>query len=511
MRIRGILVLLISVLSLFLVSVSATTLNECGNITEAGVYYLNGSNYVTTGDCLIILANDVIIEGNGSFIYVTDGGKAISTADASGFQNITIQNLYLGNGGTGSGFGIYFGGNIFDLTVFNVEFEEFFNENQAGIFFSPSSEYGDISIVNNTFINNFNGIHGELGDELHLNGEITGNTFEVMENSAVSLDGLENWTIAYNLVTSSFGSGIRVLRSTAIRIDNNTLVDIDNRGVDVQDIDEVYVMGNVFEVLDLEVSGTAIFAYNIVNSEIKRNNISNQGAGFYFDGSDFTSMELVENDIRNVSTGFWLAGILQDILIANNTISTAGYGIRVENSEDFTNIEINGNVFEEIQTVVLDLGDFFSSTIIENNFSGIDVDSCESVIKLQNSEDNIINSNAVSGCAYGIEFRSNSRNNTVQDNLIENVQTGLASFGDNIENLIIHNRIYADVYTGQWIEEFSESDLIFNQYNNSESGNAWYIYHGGLEQWFGAWEFLDIVDTTGNNYSDSGEGRPFNE
>jgi hypothetical protein len=83
------------------VSTAATTLSSCRDITSAGVYELAGDLTNTTGgDCLVVEADDVTVDGNGFTITGggSDGGVVVASTLAN---NTTVRDLTVRDVATG--------------------------------------------------------------------------------------------------------------------------------------------------------------------------------------------------------------------------------------------------------------------------------------------------------------------------------------------------------------------------------------------------------------------------
>lgn len=190
--------------------------NTCTTITASGTIYTLNENLSTGETCIIVNADNVIIDGQGYSIFYAQSipGNAIYS---SGYDNLTIKNLNIINNRTDSvnSTGIYFENGI-NLNIINLTM------NISGRNTLPDSNNYAIHVnnfsrnilINNLFINTSN----RGGRGIYMDGDyeisnitisnIVINTYK-QRSRGIFIDGLvglvNNITV-YNLIINTFGT-----------------------------------------------------------------------------------------------------------------------------------------------------------------------------------------------------------------------------------------------------------------------------------------------------------------
>jgi peptidoglycan hydrolase-like protein with peptidoglycan-binding domain len=77
------------------------------------------------------------------------------------------------------------------------------------------------------------------------------------------------------------------------------------------------------------------------------------------------------------------------------------------------------------------------------------------------------------------------------------------NIGLDLDNVADSSFTGNSIRAAQWVYGAGLENVSFN---DNDSGNTYYLLNGD-----GAWTILDIIDSTGNGYADSGANRPFSE
>jgi len=186
-------------------SAGNSTIWECGNITDAGVYTLNQS-FSSTDTCIRVLADNITLDGNGFTINSTHSGNGV---ESTGRVNITIKNLNIRD----FSYGIYFS-SVNNSLIQNITA----NSNYRGI--SIFSSFNN-QIINNTVkLNNYNGIQlSSSSNNQILNNILTSNSLD-SGNGGIDLISSNNNTIQFNNGTSD-NMGIYLSSSSLNWISDN--------------------------------------------------------------------------------------------------------------------------------------------------------------------------------------------------------------------------------------------------------------------------------------------------
>ena len=289
-------------------------ISQCGTISSPGYYQLNQSITVNPGpsECIVIGADNVILDGSGYFINMTDKGNAIATfSSSSGLTNVTIKNLVIY--GATAGIDVEYNANnviIQDNNIYNSE---------KGIFVGSSNANNNL-IENNTIDNiEYAGIYLVNGE----NYEDKNNTIKNNHITNVKGDGIyflaSGLTVFNNTIinttdnqTTYVAGGIRFLTSANINISHNNIYNCYQNGI-WKDTDP----GSGSQNITLE--------YNYIDGALATGSAQSDSA-IYFNG-DFGYSANNINIIGNVlgdswsSTGINVYGT-NHLKIINNSIIT---------------------------------------------------------------------------------------------------------------------------------------------------------------------------------------------
>ncbi|MTK63694.1 MAG: right-handed parallel beta-helix repeat-containing protein [Methanobacterium sp.] len=236
-------------------------------------------------------------------------------------------------------------------------------------------------------------------------------------NDGISLNNTANVTVSKNSVRSTGGVGIKVSKSTGVKVKNNTVTS----------------------------SKTGISVENCKNSTIQSNNVKNSANNGV--------------EIKNS----------QDINVSNNTVTSSGkHGASISSSQNVdlesNDIEYNqNNGVNQIDTAGVTL----NKNIISNNgINGVYFDT--NVINTQ-----ITNNNICSNVKYGINLDGSGSTTTINNNAINGNAIGIdinsaTDFLEITQNTITNSKGYTeDAGVGiNFDYKFTKSDTMVIEYNS---------------------------------------------
>lgn len=343
--------------------------SACGTLSTPNErYYLNGNiTTSTTGTCLNVGADNIIIDGQGFWINGTNTGSSIGI-NSNTRNNITITNLNM----VGFYRQIYFIRTNNSLVI-NSSFYRSGN-NQISVFLTNSGTTGNNNItlrnlrmfrnnayigwysrnitIENISIQNTDTTYSNIMN-IQLNNETRINNIN-MTNSMIYLDTSTNVTIT-NIVASNMGvtgSAIRYISNNPnnlvyfenITINNATLTTDGSSPIEIMGGNEIYFR-NVF-VNNSKTYGISIespFNYNITNvtfENLRINNTVNESINIRTTGSgQIIVIDVVNatyNNERVVRSSGIKAELNREWIASVKVNDTAGYNL--------SNIITYGNV-----------------------------------------------------------------------------------------------------------------------------------------------------------------------
>lgn len=195
---------------------TSTTFNTCGEIVAPGTYILTGSITTSSGACITITSNDVVIDGQGSF-SITGDVKGDGTGESnSGFNyiiknitivgNITASAIFGGNGGgievvnstsssviSNGGSDNYYGGQGGNIIIDNSRVGDLKSNGGVGEGFGGYGGY--LAVVNNSHTGNINVDGGNIssGSDYGSAGSIniTGDSVDLSGLSISAIGGVD--------------------------------------------------------------------------------------------------------------------------------------------------------------------------------------------------------------------------------------------------------------------------------------------------------------------------------
>jgi parallel beta-helix repeat protein len=257
-------------------------INSCQELNESGTYVLNQSITGISGDCFIITADDVVLDGNGFNITGDLSGSGVS---ASGRNNIIIKNF--------SGINDFF---------YGVYFEGSSNNNLTNIITNSNQGYGIYLWLNSHYINladiiaNSNGFSGVYFFQ-SLNNTLSNITTN--ENGFYGVDAslVENSNLTNIITNSNDAGGIYLYSSSENIFKNVTANSNEGDGILVS-----FSSNNLFLNLTLNKGrGIRLNSFSNNNSFLDISMESDIGSSLNLDGGSNNTFENL--NIWNCSSG----------------------------------------------------------------------------------------------------------------------------------------------------------------------------------------------------------------
>ncbi len=431
--------------------------DECGNLSVANTVFTLNSTVSSAGDCFIIQANNITLDCAGFTINYSQStaGEGITIND---FNDTTIRNCAITQGGTSSSSEGIFALTNFNTTIINNTFSIRGNQGHAIRLFD--SDNANISFNDATTLGNSSGDGIQLSQFSEFN-TITRNNFTALGDShGMQIFGSENNIITFNTVVTEGN-----LHGIAIESD-----------ADFND-----VSNNIITTTD---NGNAINIDGSRSNNISLNNLTASGSG--------TDAFIIDNSLFNI--------------VSLNNITTngnSGIGISILSSANFNTIFLNTITTTDNFATGIDLaggsvGNNISSNIVTTSqiqASGIRVSS-------SSTNENIIESNQITTAgsqAFGLAVFGAS--NVYSDNFINSTGAASISIGFNGQNNSFTNNTLVDNGELQLLLSvaFINSTFLIDQpiLNYSINNNTFNIQ----DSQFGIIGFISFVNATGSNLS----------
>lgn len=268
-------------------------ITECMTITESGYYVLDNNIEDVEGDCIIIEADDVDLDGDGYLITGVPTEEiqyqAIST---EGYDRMTIHDFVLN--------GFYDGIQLWDsegpTEIRNIESSNMIDDGIEG------QGVTDITLEENTI-------------------------FDVQD------DGID---------IGLYEEGEEPIQSSGVIISNNDISDTDGDGVEVTWSSDVTIAENILSSL----GDDGIYTENLTETTISENTITDpvsDGIEIGYDDSDFpnTGFSIMNNTIENAGDSGIEIAYADDLTITDNIINALHTGI---DANETTGIGFENNI-----------------------------------------------------------------------------------------------------------------------------------------------------------------------
>jgi parallel beta-helix repeat protein len=401
-------------------------------------YTLTG-NISSTNDGIVVERSNIVIDGNGYTVQLSQTGNNANGLSLIGLSNVTVKNTSICDFWTGIYLDSSNGDNISgnNLTANGID----------GIFLNSSS--------NNSITGNaFNGC-----------GLSVWSSYEnYVENNAVNgkplvyLEGQKNYTVSdagqvilvrcdsirvQNLNLSSVDYGVlarvQLLETNNSIVSQNTIANSAN-AIWLNCSSNNSITGNIITAN----SGNAIWLNCASNNSITGNNITNNWYGIALEPSSNNNSINGNNIANNWFSGIDLEYSSNDGIGGNNITANNGYGIYLDRS---SNNGISGN------------------DITENNYYGIGLGP-------SSNNNSISGNNVTANKGYGISIGSSG--NSIIGNTIANNKGGIYLIYSN--NSIYHNNfvdnspqvIIAPLSANTWDDGYPSGGNYWSDYNGTD-------------------------------------------
>jgi parallel beta-helix repeat protein len=440
----------------------ASTIAACGVVDQSGAYTLAG-NLSSNETCIEIVADDVLVDGNGYTVTANGTGANATGILIEGVENSTVTNLTVRDWGTGISQAAVADSTVTGVTVANTS--------SHGIHLAKGSAVSDnVTISAMVTDSGGNGILVEGNrrfvdgrivvtsnitvTDSHLRGSATNGVFlsgavrdARVEDSEVTASGQHGiyvedddyaGVVANNTVENPGTDGVRIRTST-------DWVVRDNRVTSIDEFDSA--IGSVFadRLLVVDNNVTGVIEFFAGTGPVARQNTVTDSA---WDGIRLaaTNARAVDNTIRSADrTGISTAGTSgSNATILDNTVVNSGS--RAVSSSGQGGHLIAGNHFDNNAEGVRI---FDANTVIRNNSI---TNHSRNALEVRADGQRLLNNTLAhnTGTSIAIDGAANTivRNNTVR-NLVRDVTndaTGIRATG--AANLTIVANDVTDAATG---------------------------------------------------------------
>jgi parallel beta-helix repeat protein len=373
---------------------------------------------------------------------------------------------------------------------------------------------------------------GDSNTQLYCDGTVmVGSYTGAVFLTGIYVSGYNNNTIR-GCEIQNYDFGIYSYAADDTRIINNTLHD-NNYGVASNEAsDELQIQQN-----NVSNNNNAGILVSGNRNEIYNNVASNNGEyGIWAGGND----NLLSNNSAssNDEMGIYLLGSSNNLL-TNNTMSNNGFtGISLQYGSN------NNSVYDSVfSNNPLGLYVYYSSSNLISNttvnggifgaYIGEDSDnntlehslitsSDECLIISGTSNFNVIHNNTIFNCSeQGVEMRYGATNNEINENIIDGnghyTNNCLEMYNDSNDNTI-HDNLFYDCTKGVYLRTSTGNLFYYNNFTSNGlhvsayEGNQFNVTVGGKAHG-NYWDnivSLNIFDSDGDGYGDSGSQYPYN-
>jgi parallel beta-helix repeat protein len=426
-----------------------------------GIRWQNGTDYYLP--CIVILASDVIFDGNGhtingQFNESRTQNDQIGIYVDSGLERVSVINTTV----NGFNYGIYYYGvNSFAVAEAGGRIDNnHVTDTDVGIVLDTAQ--GVTVSNNNATDNRHNGI------ELYSAGSVIGNTVtgnnanNNVDNGIYLASGSNNNYVTYNTANNNINASSADTDDIALR----------GNGITVDQSSDNHITNNI--VSGNHLHGIAVLPDNsgnwVDNNIASDNGHGTVGDGIYIDtGSESTNVN-GNHAFDNVDNGIHLNFIDGSDLINNNVANGNGVaGILLEGSSHnfigsniaFDNkygIELSNKMNDDEQMISSDDNDLSNNTVYENFESGIYLNGPDNFEPMINNR--VFGNNVHDNVNWGIHIQ-HSNLNKFYDNLI----LGNGVLGVKL-NASSYNVLYNNVFNNTMNAGFGQQ---------SASPNTWSV------------------------------------
>jgi parallel beta-helix repeat protein len=465
--------------------VSAVTgIDSCGQV-DTGNYILNNSlNHSGANDCLVIIGNNVSIDGNG-FSIIGDGSDSVNGVYGNNLENIDIFDLKISK--------FSYGINVNNVSNSRVSDIEVYENTYAGLYLLNSNNF---NFTTSEVYSNYN-----YGITMFQSGDILIEDNNLYNNSNVGiyLYGSNNNSILENSIYENSFGGISVTSSSNLEFTRNEIYNNDGFA---------FVLGSIFSFVE---TSNLVIENNKINDNLGALNFISSSDNLIFeneisDNSSFgVSVDSNSNNNTFYGNEFKLKFSQFDGLGNFNNSNKGNYWFNFDGSGySLTCDNYNGDDFCDDE-LVLNVGNNNTDFLPLTNLKSTEISKCIE-LDMPNTEYILISDIYLSGSCLSVVadnitlvgdgftvFGNSSINDSVgilvsannfslSDIKVKDFSTSLV--GDNLSG----NGTYVDNYIESF--DFNNSDLnlffdnIFNgsdfvvssinNFNNTDNGNYWF-------------------------------------
>jgi parallel beta-helix repeat protein len=289
------------------------------NITTSDyvTYTFTDNNY----DSIVVQRSNITIDGNGYFLQGT-GSSGSTGVEISGVNNVTIENMNIGN--FSSGILLHFS-NYSNINC------NYITANNRGIYLAFSFNN---TISENIFVNDGLDVYVSYGNVV-VDNLVNGKPMVYLEDVSDVVVGDAGQVILVNcnrmqvedLDLSNTSTGIQLWQTQNTKISGNNIRNNNGYGIYLY-----YSSNNTVCANNITNNGFGVKFEFSSNNTVLVNNITNNDVGVYFIPYSFNN-SVSENNIRNNNWGVYLDSSSDNKILHNNFLdnniqaysSTSGY------------------------------------------------------------------------------------------------------------------------------------------------------------------------------------------
>ena len=415
--------------------------NASISLSSKGIWINNSANITIKNNNFIDNSKHIFIESYTEDVFIDDcefnqGGYGVYFKDEQ-IEKISVKNSQFYN--TNYGVFVYYA--LSNSFINNSLFQ---NMSTSGIRFE--SVVGTM-VFNNTFNDS------DLSISLSENNTVRLNQF--INDAAIYISSCYNITLLNNSLQDVSTTAIDIYsimsRPQLIKIINNSIINVGEKGVDIRDASYITIENNYFNNMSTAISTfnmnfsfiqgntmNQINEYGIYlglshNNQIKSNSITASKYGIYGTGIQWNIFE--NNNINanksciNMNSSLWntiknnklqnaffcilLKGSFRDIINATNT-TNCYYGALIHESED---VLVDRAVFKDGVFGILltnsTLVQITEATINNNDKNGV-------AFELRSFNNSLLDSNITNNQGHGVKLNFFTHHNTISNNQITN-------------------------------------------------------------------------------------------
>jgi parallel beta-helix repeat protein len=365
---------------------SATPIQDCRTIDEAGEYVLAG-NLTVSDDCLSVTADGVTIDGAGYGIVGNGSGTAIS---AAGVDELTVSNVTVTNWATGVSLRDVTDARVADTVVDTASLAVAIDDGARDVTLADSEirngslgvrihdDVSDVAIADTEFT----ALTGMGVDLRGAEGRVVNSTFDATGGAAVRVTG-DEVLFANNSVQDTVG-GIVVADAAAVTVRANTFDDVQGSSIHVGGIGDVEVprnrpapnfRGGGVVLHPMLPSGMAELSYGGLSDAVDDTGTTTRR---YVDVTLLSPtppepVRIVDNVVRDSRGNGIVAVNTTAVIVAENRVIRSRDGVRIVGGSDaeLTNNTAVSNRDDGITIAASADATLVNNTVVKNTDDGV--------------------------------------------------------------------------------------------------------------------------------------------